>query len=65
MISRHQGLRYTYGQLVIGVPDKKYGEEVCAWIRFRQGYTATENEIRDFCRGQIAIQDSTLRPFRE
>jgi fatty-acyl-CoA synthase len=39
---------------VIGVPDKKYGEEVCAWIRLRQGYTATEDEIGDFCRGQIA-----------
>ena len=39
---------------VIGVPDKKYGEEVCAWIRLRQGRTATEDEIRDFCRGQIA-----------
>ena len=39
---------------VIGVPDKKYGEEVCAWIRLRQDRTATEDEIRDFCRGQIA-----------
>ena len=39
---------------VIGVPDKKYGEEVCAWIRLRPGHTATEDEIRDFCRGQIA-----------
>ena len=39
---------------VIGVPDKKYGEEVCAWIRLRQGHTVTEDEIRDFCRGQIA-----------
>ena len=39
---------------VIGVPDKKYGEEVCAWIRLRQCHTATEDEIRDFCRGQIA-----------
>jgi len=39
---------------VIGVPDKKYGEEVCAWIRLRQGHTADINEIRDFCRGQIA-----------
>ena len=39
---------------VIGVPDKKYGEVVCAWIRLRQGQTATEDEIRDFCRGQIA-----------
>ena len=39
---------------VIGVPDRKYGEEVCAWIRLRQGHDATEDEIRDFCRGQIA-----------
>ena len=39
---------------IIGVPDKKYGEEVCAWIRLRQGHATTEDEIRDFCRGQIA-----------
>ena len=39
---------------VIGVPDEKYGEEVCAWIRLRQGQSATEDEIRQFCRGQIA-----------
>jgi len=39
---------------VIGVPDHKYGEEVCAWIRLRNGVTATAEEFRDFCRGQIA-----------
>jgi fatty-acyl-CoA synthase len=39
---------------VIGVPDQKYGEEVCAWIRLRDGVTATEDEFREFCRGQIA-----------
>ena len=39
---------------VIGVPDGKYGEEVCAWIRLRDGHAATPDEIRDFCRGQIA-----------
>jgi hypothetical protein len=39
---------------VIGVPDHKYGEEVCAWIRLRDGVTATTEEFRDFCRGQIA-----------
>jgi fatty-acyl-CoA synthase len=39
---------------VIGVPDAKYGEEICAWIRLREGQTATEDEIRDYCRGQIA-----------
>jgi fatty-acyl-CoA synthase len=39
---------------VIGVPDPKYGEEICAWVRLREGQHATEEEIRDFCRGQIA-----------
>jgi fatty-acyl-CoA synthase len=39
---------------VIGVPDEKYGEEVCAWIKLREGTTATAEEIRDFCRGKIA-----------
>ena len=39
---------------VIGVPDPKYGEEVCAWVRLRSGQSATEEEIRGFCRGQIA-----------
>jgi len=39
---------------VVGVPDPKYGEELCAWIRLRDGQDATAEEIRDFCRGQIA-----------
>jgi fatty-acyl-CoA synthase len=39
---------------VIGVPDVKYGEEVCAWVRLREGQVATEHELREFCRGQIA-----------
>ena len=39
---------------VIGVPDVKYGEELCAWIRLRDGETAAEDEIRDYCRAQIA-----------
>ena len=39
---------------VIGVPDHKYGEAVCAWIRLRDGVTATAEEFRAFCRGQIA-----------
>jgi fatty-acyl-CoA synthase len=39
---------------VIGVPDVRYGEEVCAWIRLRGGDTVTEDDIRDYCRGQIA-----------
>jgi fatty-acyl-CoA synthase len=36
------------------VPDVKYGEEVCAWIRLREGHSSTPEEIREFCRGQIA-----------
>jgi fatty-acyl-CoA synthase len=40
---------------VVGVPDPKYGEEICAWIRLRPGAEATTDEdIRSFCRGQIA-----------
>jgi len=39
---------------VIGVPDVKYGEQVCAWITLREGQEATVEELRDFCRGQIA-----------
>ena len=39
---------------MIGVPDVKYGEELCAWVKLVAGETATEDEIRAFCRGQIA-----------
>src|SRR5262245_51234765 len=39
---------------VIGVPDTKYGEEVCAWIALREGHQATADDLREFCRGQIA-----------
>jgi fatty-acyl-CoA synthase len=39
---------------VIGVPDQRYGEELCAWIRLHDGESATVEEIRTFCQGQIA-----------
>ena len=39
---------------VIGVPDSRYGEELCVWIIIRSGETLTEDEVRDFCKGQIA-----------
>ena len=39
---------------VIGVPDKKYGEEICAWVRLREGASATEDELRGFCRASLA-----------
>ncbi|WP_420846850.1 AMP-binding protein [Microvirga tunisiensis] len=41
---------------VFGVPDPRYGEELCAWIRVREGETMTEDEVRAFCQGQIAHQ---------
>jgi fatty-acyl-CoA synthase len=39
---------------VIGVPDTKYGEELCAWVKLKPGMTATPTEIQEFCKGQIA-----------
>ncbi|WP_440028067.1 AMP-binding protein [Chromobacterium amazonense] len=39
---------------VIGVPDVRYGEELCAWIRLRDGEQASAEDIRAFCQGQIA-----------
>jgi len=42
---------------VFGVPDHRYDEEVCAWIRLRAGKGETEEHIREFCRGQIAHQE--------
>jgi fatty-acyl-CoA synthase len=39
---------------VIGVPDPRFGEELCAWIRLREGTTATADEIKEFCKNQIS-----------
>ena len=39
---------------VFGVPDEKYGEEVCAWMVMRPGCSLTEEALREFCRGRIA-----------
>ena len=39
---------------VIGVPDTRYGEELCAWVRLRDGATLTDEHVRDFCRGRLA-----------
>ena len=49
---------YTHPKIdeveVFGVADKKFGEEVCAWIRLHEGESTTPEEIREFCQGKIA-----------
>jgi fatty-acyl-CoA synthase len=39
---------------VVGLPDSQFGEEVCAWIRPKPGARLSEEEMKSFCRGQIA-----------
>jgi fatty-acyl-CoA synthase len=41
---------------VIGVPDQRYGEELCAWVRLRDGAALDADGVRDFCRGRLAHQ---------
>ena len=39
---------------VVGVPDVRYGEELCAWVIIKPGMELVEDEVRAFCKGQIA-----------
>jgi fatty-acyl-CoA synthase len=49
---------YTHPEIadvqVVGVPDERYGEELMAWVVLRPDATLTDEELREFCRGQIA-----------
>jgi fatty-acyl-CoA synthase len=49
---------YTHPKIlevqVFGVPDARFGEEVAAWIQLREGESAEEDEIRAFCKSEIA-----------
>ena len=51
---------YSHGDIesaeVFGVPDETYGEELCAWIKVREGKSLTEQDVRDFCDGRISHQ---------
>lgn len=39
---------------VIGVPDARFGEEIMAWVKVKPGEQVSEEELKDFCKGQIA-----------
>ena len=49
---------YTHPEIedvqVIGVPDERYGEELMAWVKLREGAQLTEEDVRTYCRGRIA-----------
>ncbi|MGA7522689.1 MAG: AMP-binding protein [Acidobacteriaceae bacterium] len=49
---------YTHPKIsevqVVGIPNARLGEVVCAWVRLRLGESSTEDEIREWCRDQIA-----------
>jgi fatty-acyl-CoA synthase len=49
---------YTHPEIedvqVIGVPDERYGEELMAWVKLRDGAQLTEEDVRTYCRGRIA-----------
>lgn len=38
---------------VFGIPDSKYGEQICAWVQLREGAQLTEEELKSYCRDKI------------
>ena len=48
------GLPEVEDVAVFGVPDERYGEELCAWVIVRAGAAVSEDEVREFCRGRLA-----------
>jgi len=50
-LHHHERIADVY---VVGVPDIKYGEELCAWVKMKPGLVMTEQEVKDYCKGKIA-----------
>jgi len=50
-LHHHEKIADVY---VVGVPDIKYGEELCAWVKMKPGQTMTEQDVKDYCKGKIA-----------
>jgi len=50
-LHHHEKIADVY---VVGVPDIKYGEELCAWVKMKPGQTMTDQDVKDFCKGKIA-----------
>jgi len=50
-LHHHEKIADVY---VVGVPDIKYGEELCAWVKTKPGQALTAEEIKEFCTGKIA-----------
>ncbi len=49
---------YTHDEVsdvsVVGVPDERYGEELCAFVVMRRGGALTEDTVREYCRSRLA-----------
>jgi fatty-acyl-CoA synthase len=50
-IIRHEAVSDVY---VIGVPSQKYGEEVMAWVKLKEGMDISQEDLLSYCKGQIA-----------
>jgi len=50
-LHHHEKIADVY---VVGVPDIKYGEELCAWVKMKPGQAISEQDVKDFCKGKIA-----------
>ena len=50
-LHHHEKIADVY---IVGVPDKKYGEELCAWVKVKDGHMLSEQEVKEFCKGKIA-----------